>query len=256
MVVSAAIAAPSDILSPFRDGTLVDGVFGTFDGTADRADYFFNGSSFEGSITRTNNPPQEPFEYRVFWEFSLSDINATAPLTAHIAFALRGATVFGLPDAEVCVFSYPSDLQESFADYSLGPASLVDCVIVPPLTAPPVFTLNVSNAVNQALLSNKNSVAFRFQINPDSPNTTSQAFIDANEDDPASKPVLTLIDQAPGDWNDDGYLDLADYSYFPECMNGPTQRVALDCEVFDLDLDGDVDHLDLSAWLRYQSALD
>lgn len=56
---------------------------------------------------------------------------------------------------------------------------------------------------------------------------------------------IPLGDLAPGDWDGDGDVDRDDYAGWPGCMTGPNNGPVLgDCDVFDLDTDGDVDLLD------------
>ena len=51
----------------------------------------------------------------------------------------------------------------------------------------------------------------------------------------------------PGDADADGDVDLADFLYCPDCMNGPvTSAVGTECNVFDFDLDGVVDLRDFA----------
>ncbi len=45
-----------------------------------------------------------------------------------------------------------------------------------------------------------------------------------------------------GDWNEDGFIDLADYVEFMMCDGGPSEGTGdPECEAFDFDADGDVD---------------
>jgi len=63
---------------------------------------------------------------------------------------------------------------------------------------------------------------------------------------------------APGDWDADGDVDLADYDAFARCLNGPNQPpqptppvTAEECiRTFDVDRQGDVDLADFAAFAR------
>lgn len=64
--------------------------------------------------------------------------------------------------------------------------------------------------------------------------------------------VARAVCPAAGDADDNGLVDLADYSAFPDCLTGPAgQVVAGGCGPFNADLDTDVDLLDAAA---FQSA--
>jgi len=60
----------------------------------------------------------------------------------------------------------------------------------------------------------------------------------------------------PGDWDQDGDVDLDDFAEFPGCMSGPWQGEGFvmpsqDClDVFDLDADADVDVRDFASFQR------
>lgn len=54
-------------------------------------------------------------------------------------------------------------------------------------------------------------IGLRFQIDPNTPYSSNQAFIDALDSDPTTKPFLTLdVPALPGDIDDDGVLDMLD----------------------------------------------
>ncbi len=58
------------------------------------------------------------------------------------------------------------------------------------------------------------------------------------------------VPMIPGDCDQDGDVDLADYACFSNCVSGPGGPVGVDCNTFDLDSDADIDLLD---WQRFQS---
>ena len=251
-VASPTAAAATETLYPLRDGTFVDGgVFGSFDGVPDAWDWAFNQSSYDGAITLTNKPEKDSIEHRVFFEYDFRNVTLEPPTTAILRFVLRGAPIFPAPDAEVYVYSYPGDLIESPSDYSAGPAVLQGSVLVVPFSDPTAFAINVSRSVNEALLAGETAVAFRFQINPNTPSPASQAFIDALDSDPTTKPSLTLGETIPGDGNGDGVVDLGDYALFADCMYGPDSPAPTGCDPFDFDHDTDVDLRDLKTFQSF-----
>ncbi len=52
---------------------------------------------------------------------------------------------------------------------------------------------------------------------------------------------------SPTDCNEDGYVDLTDYTGFEQCASGPAVPVTEGCECFDVDQNGFVDLLDFAA---------
>jgi len=50
----------------------------------------------------------------------------------------------------------------------------------------------------------------------------------------------------PGDCDGDGDIDLADYTCFAACFNGPDIAVSVECGDFDYDADEDVDFFDFA----------
>ncbi len=56
-----------------------------------------------------------------------------------------------------------------------------------------------------------------------------------------SQPIFIPI---PGDCNQDGVVDLNDYTCFFDCMTGPSQGLQPGCDAFDFDNDNDVDQKD------------
>ncbi|MBI5864880.1 MAG: hypothetical protein HZB38_10295 [Planctomycetes bacterium] len=180
-------------LHPRADGTIVDGsVYGAFDGVGDAADWAFANTGYQGAITKTTESPSNRMETRVVWEFDLASIAQDGRYRASLEFMLRGAPVYPMPDSVIAVYSYAADLYESRNDFSVGPAQLVGLVTLTPFQDPTSFKLDVSQAVRTALQSGARKVGFRFQIDPASTATTSQAFFDALDTDPNTKPLLVL----------------------------------------------------------------
>jgi len=248
-------------LVPSADGTLVDGgIFGAFDGTADAADWFFNQSSYEGSITLVRTPPQGT-EYRVVWEYNLATVTLPQPVTATLTFSLRGAPRFPAEPAEVDIYSYPADLLEKLSDFSAGPATLVTTKFVVAFQPVTTYVANVSDVVNAAIASGVKKAGFRFQISPGTTAASSQAFMacspngtpacdDIVDSDPTTKPFLTVRDRIPSDYDNDRDIDLLDYAHLAGCVLGPGVAVDADCAFFDADYDGDVDMADVRAFLK------
>lgn len=235
-------------ITPGADGTLVDGgIYGTFDGAADAADWYFNDSSYEGAITLIRMFPE--LEQRVVWEFNLGSVMFTPPVTASFTFTLRGAARFPAEPAEIYVYSYPADGSESLADFGRAPVVLVIAKSILPYQPATTYTANVNEVVNAALSSGAKKVAFRMQVSPEAVPSLNQAFMDIAETDPSTKPFVTVWDRVPSDSDDDGDVDLADYAAFRSCMQGPGNRTAAGCEVLDADWDSDVDLQDLQRFL-------
>ncbi|MCP4590387.1 MAG: hypothetical protein GY842_06570 [bacterium] len=243
-------------IRPVKDGTLVDGGgFGTYDGVADAADWYFNESSYEGAVTRGSNPA---IEHRVVWEYNLSTVTLTPPVSATLTFTMEGASVWPLPDTDVHVYAYPADLVEDFADFSSGPTVLQGIVTIVPFQDPTEYSLNVDTPVNDALTSGLDQVAFRFMVDPDATEPDYQAFIIALESSPTTKPYLTIDEPAdPGDLDDDGDVDLDDHAVFVDCLAGPAittppgDCTALEFDRADLDRDSDVDLKDFGLFQGY-----
>ena len=249
-LVPAPLATAQTVVRPLADGTLVDGgIYGDFDGVPDDWDWAFDDSGYDGAITFATETPETSLEHRVVWEYSLWGLSYSPPVSATLTFTIRGAPVFPIPDAVVHVYSYPADVAESSDDFAAGPAVLQGSVILASYQPPTEFTLDVSSVVNEAMLGSLNRVAFRFQINPDTPHNRNQAFIDALDDEPSTKPFLTIDEaQLPGDSDGDGDVDLADYSTFFDCMEGPAIPFDTGCDVFDFDQQGDVDLRDFATF--------
>ncbi len=246
--------AVGQVIRPVKDGTIVDGgVHGPFDGVPDYADWYFNQSSFEGSITLSRGDAGTGLEHRVVWEYNLRTVIIDPPVTATLTVTIRGARIFPLPDVDVHVYAYPADLQETLADFDAGPTSLQGSIMIIPYQDPTEYTLDVSGVVNTALSSGEDRVAFRFQVDPSTPEDTNQAFIDAIDSDPTTKPFLTITEASayPGDHDADGDVDGADYLAFSDCLSGPGEAVDLDCHGFDFDNDTDVDYFDYAAFAGY-----
>jgi hypothetical protein len=251
--LAAASADAAQTIYPNKDGTLADGgVYGPFDGVADNADWYFNESSYEGSITLATQTPESSLEHRVVWEYNLSSVSLTPPVSATFFFTIRGAPVYPRPDVDVHVYSYPADLVESMSDFSSGPTELQGSVTLSPYQPATEFSLDVSDLVSEALSTGSDKVAFRFQVDPGTPSDVNQAFMDALDSDPTTKPYL-VIDAAPvpGDTDGDGDVDLDDFASFPSCMAGPEVDVGTNCEKFDFDEDLDVDLADFALFQSY-----
>ncbi len=232
-------AFADQIIAPSADGTLVDGDgYGSFDGLADSADWSFNQSSYEGAITVSHDAASQ-IEHRLVFEFNLSTVTGQPPVVAGLKFTLRGAPRFPAETAVVQVYAYPSDLLETLADFATGPAELLGHVNVAAFQPATLFEIDVSDQVNSALASPAKRLAFRFQLIPQT--QSAQAFLDALDTDPTTKPSMVIYDSIAGDFNHDGDLDVNDLSFLASCMSGPGTRPATGCSVCNLNGDSDVD---------------
>jgi len=246
MVMVGGVSAQT--IAPIADGTIVDGGSrGAFDGVGDWGDWTFNQSGSEGAVTLSTS-----LEQRVVWEFSLAGVSALPPVTALLAFTLRGAAIFPAEPADVQVVAYPADLVESLGDFSAEPATVVSEKFIPAFAPPTRHVVDVSETVNAALLVGVRRVAFRFQIDPETEN--GQAFFDALDSDPATKPSLSIQDRVPGDMDGDGGVDLEDAAIVAGCISGPGRSVMAACRVCDADLDTDVDLADVETFAARYSA--
>jgi hypothetical protein len=244
----------AQVIRPAKDGTIVDGgVYGDFDGVPDAADWYFNESSYEGSITLSRGDAATGWEHRVVWEYSLSTVSLEPPVRATLSVTIRPARIFPHPDVDVHVYSYPADLQETLADFNSGPTQLQGIITAVPYEDPAEHYIDVSQVVNAALSGGQSGVAFRFQVDPSTPEPASQAFIDSVDSDPTTKPFLTITESSeiPGDYDADGDVDDADYSTFTICMDGPGQAPGASCSFFDFDNDQDVDNKDFATFSGY-----
>ncbi len=240
----------ADVLKPAADGTILDGgIFGQFDGLPDDWDWSFNDSGYEGSITRTTTRPESSLEHRLVFEYDLRGLGLEPPIIASLTFEVRGATVFPLPDSPVAVFAYPADLVESKNDYNAVATALEGVVRVKPLQPTTRYSMNVSRTVEDAIRAGKQMVAFRIQIDPATPSDRNQAFMDALDSEPETKPQLSVEIALPGDDDRDGDVDLDDYAGFFECLSGPrVDDLPSACHVHDFDGDEDVDAEDFAAF--------
>ncbi len=239
---------------PSADGTLRDGITGpAFDGVVDAADWYFNGTHFDGFITLSNAPGTTQFEDRLVWEYNINTVTFTPPVYARLDFVLRGAAADPRPDVDVHVYSYPADLAETNSDFSAGPAVLQGFVTVPPFQLSTAYSVEVSQAVNAVLNSGSTRVAFRFQVDPQAPPGSYQAFSDAVDANPTTKPALVISDTfppVPGDADLDRDVDLFDHEWFAYCMNGPATPAPApaECARIDLNTDTDVDLHDFASF--------
>ncbi len=253
VLLFARFAAADECVFPRADGTIADGdPFGPFDGEPDDWDWVFNGSSYEGAITRVIREGGG-LEHRVVWEYDLSRITTEPPVHAELSFVIRGAPAFGRPDTDVHIYSYPADLRENASDYNQGPTVLQGSVRVAAFQEPTNFRLDVSDLVNASIDGGENKVAFRFQVDPGTEERIHQVFIDANEDEDESKPFLVISEglDLPGDYDGDGDVDLDDYRVLYFCLFGPDRDPGGDCRPFDFDFDDDVDLADFVAFQTY-----
>jgi len=251
-LLSCSTVEAAETLYPSKDGTLVDGSeYGPFDGVADAADWYFSDSGYEGAITLNTEAGGLSFEHRLVFEYDLRRVTAAPPVTAMLTFTVRGAPVYPFPDVNVHVHAYPADLLETLGDFHAGPATLQGSVTITPYQPPTRYSLDVSTIVSASLLSGSDRVAFRFQVDPGTPHHANQAFIDALDSDPSTKPFLTINKMSVfGDLDDDGDVDLDDFAIFADCVSGPDVPVQPGCEAADLDSDGDVDLADFALFQR------
>ena len=249
-------ARAAETVYPVADGTLADGgVFGTRDGVADSYNWAFGPSGFAGAVTLTTETPASAVEHRMVFEYNLRQISLLRPIRATLAFTTRGVNVLPFPDVTLHVYAYPGDLIETPADYFAGPAELLGTVTVSAMQPPKRQLLDVSALVTSALYGGAKIVAFRFQIDPNTPHAANQVFIDALDTEPTTKPLLTLGSATPGDADGDSDTDFNDFTVFVDCLAGPNASPApskpgvdrIDCLwAFDHDGDDDVDLHDLS----------
>lgn len=248
----------AEVIYPTADGTLADGGgLGSYDGVVDGWNWVFSPMGFAGAVTLATETPASAVEHRIVCEYNLRQVSVARPFKATLTFTARGVNVFPFPDATLHVYSYPADLYESPGDFSAGPATLQGVITVTANEAPRAETLDVTELVASALLAGDNAVAFRFQIDPNTPHVTNQVFIDALDEDPVTKPLLTIRSAVPGDADDDGDVDLNDFAIFTDCLAGPNispqpTRAGVDATdclwYFDRDADEDVDLADFSSF--------
>jgi len=262
-LICVCLAAPTraaTTVRPSADGTLADGGgFGVLDGRADSSNWTFGSTGFAGAVTLTTETASSAVEHRMVFEYDLRGLDLVTPLVATLSFTTRGVPVSPFPDVLVNVYSYPADLIESLDDFSARPAILQGAFSVAAAEAPKIQILDVTELVTSALQSGNKRVGLRFQIDPNTTHVTNQAFINALDSQPDTKPVLTIRSAVRGDADDDGDADLDDFAIFTDCLTGPDMTpmptrsgmTAVGClAVFDQDTDGDVDLDDLSGMLR------
>ena len=252
-LVCCSLVEGAEIVYPSKGGTLADGgMYGPFDGVADNADWRFDGSGYDGAITLSTGEGSPNLEHRVVWAYDLGGLGVVLPVTASLTFPVRGAPIFPFPDVDLHVYTFPADLRETLDDFHAGPTVLQGRVIVSPRQPPTEYSLDVSAVVNEFLLNGSDKAAFRFQVDPDTPHNANQAFIDALDSDPSTKPFLTIDEtHVLGDMDGDGDVDVDDFDIFAHCVTGPDVPAEAGCETADLDTDGDIDLLD---WRKLQIA--
>ncbi|RME36738.1 MAG: hypothetical protein D6788_10955 [Planctomycetota bacterium] len=252
---SAPVSGQSQRIAPRADGTLADGgVYGPFDGTADAADWFFNGAGFEGAITlQSGNQAGTGLEHRVVFEYDLSRITVTPLRSIILEVTLRGAPVFPMPPADVAVGTYAADLLESLSDFSIPCERVLRVLHVDPFQPPTAYRVNLTLMVLEALADGRDTVGIRLQMAPNEEAEFRQAFLDASDSTPSTKPALVLSGALLGDGDGDGVLSLSDHLGLLACLTGPGVPVQAACRVFDLDLDGDVDLFDQAFLEAYRA---
>ncbi|UCF35002.1 MAG: hypothetical protein JSV78_06785 [Phycisphaerales bacterium] len=222
-----------------QTGTMLDGsIFGPFDGFADHADWYPDACNYAGSMALV---PLHGMEQRVVFKYDLSELAAETPVQAALHLTLRGGTKHGMPDAEVRVYSYVTGPSLVLSDFHDGPAVLRASVAVPCFQPPTAFVIEISGALNDALAAGAEAIAFRLQIDPDSEETGSQAFLYGPDFQMPFRPYIEVQEGAPSDCDGDGDVDLIDFGGFAGCLLGPGGGIDTDCDCFDLDDDGDVD---------------
>lgn len=244
--VGAALGVQVTVASS-ADGTIADGgSFGAFDGVPDSADWTFNDSGFEGAISLSRRVPQ--FEYRVVFEYDLNAVRSYPLIAATLTFKLRGGTRFPADPTPVQVQAYPADVVEKIGDFSAGPSSVAANLSIPALQPATSYTIDVSVPVMEALASGARGIGFRFQVAPNAPADSNQAFMDILDADPTTKPSLSI--RLPGDMNGDGDVDLLDFRSVVGCMKGPGTPATPACAPADLDVESHVDLRDVAAFVR------
>ena len=240
----------AQVVYPSADGTIVDGGdFGPFDGAGDIADWTFNETNYEGSITLAH-VPTPGFERRVVCEYNLNGITSQPPVIATLTFNVRGSGLFPALVAGVQVYAYPADLLEQLGDFSRVPSFLVAEEFILPFQPSTLFEINIGSLVDEALRSGMKKVAFRFQIDPDTASNSNQVFIDgALDSDPSTKPFIRVYAGIRGDFDHDNDVDADDYALMAPCIEGPSRPPIPNCRPFDADFDEDVDLLDVADFL-------
>jgi hypothetical protein len=254
VVPGTAMASEAVNVYPAAGGTIADGgIYGTFDGSPDNWDWTFNKSGYEGAITLTTQAVASSQENRVVWEYDLRGLSLPSPLTAALVFTVRGGAAEPLPDAEIHVYSFPSDLMETAGDFGAGPTTFQGSVTVAARQAPTEVTVDVTDAVRGAVASGTNKVAFRLQINPSTAHARNQAFIDALDSDYTTKPRLSINEGLIGDFDGNGRVNLVDFATFAQCFGHPVSTGGDGCspsvaQACDLNGDGMVELADFSTF--------
>ncbi len=235
----------------WANGTIVDD---DGDGSPDLLDDNFDGSGKESwgvQLTYDAATNDLSSESRVFFEYKLNSVSFDPPVLARLNFTLKGSTVFGV-NGNVQLYSYPSDLVATLADYSGAPAVLQGAVSVVAYQPETAYSLCVSDAVDVALASGAAGIGFRFQIDPASEAALNHAHVVAYDGDaviPTIKPELSIA--LLGDANDDDVVDLVDFNAIAVCLKGPGASTSPLCRSLDLDCDG---HTDLFDFARFQAS--
>ena len=260
-VVGAAIAASqtavaAQVVYPTDGGTLADGgSMGVFDGLADRAAWSFGLHGFSGAVTLTTESPASTIEHRMVCEYDLRTLDLSPPVQATLNFNTRGVSAWPFPDTTLHVYAYPADLLESMSDYSAPASMFLGAVTVSAMQPAQATQIDISDLVGDTLAGNKR-LAVRFQIDPAASQARNQVFIDADDNDVATKPFLMIRGTLIGDADEDGDVDHDDLAIFADCLSGPNASPSpaspaitpIECLwAFDNDGDADVDLVDLMA---------
>jgi len=248
-----AMFGVEQVFYPSADGTIVDGgSYGPFDGLGDSADWTFNETGYEGAISLAR-VPAPGFERRVVCEYDLQSLTAPSPVIATLTFRVRGSGLFPVSNAGVRVYSYPADLSEQVTDFSAGPSVFVVEESILPYQPAMLYEIIIGSLIDEALANGTKTVAFRFQIDPNTAPESNQVFIDALDTVPSSKPFITVHNGLRGDFDHDEDVDVEDYALLALCIAGPRQSITAACRPLDIDLDNDVDLIDVAEFVQAMS---